>query len=236
MGGISGISDSKFHQMQKSSVSKPDSSSRPDAILARHFPTALNARHISRAWLSTGIDQETAKKLAPKVAETLEKYGVDTLLSSDLPRGEQSAKIIASYMEEDPEIESTRALRTWNTGDMGGKKESETIPKRMKFIKYPDEKAPGGESFQTFLDRFKPELEEILQRRKDGEEIAFIAHGHHLLSAPHLLADEEVDPEKLPKLDENFQPGGVWGFYVEGDQIRIERLDKQEKKDASMDA
>lgn len=214
----------------------PPSSRRPDAILARHFPTPLNERGISRAWLSTGIDQDLAKKLAPKVARTLEKYGVDTLLSSDLPRGEQSAKAIADQMDGNAPVEATRALRTWNTGEMGGKKESETIPQRMKFIKYPDEKPKGGESFQQFIDRFKPELEEILSRRKDGENVAFIAHGHHLLAAPHLLAGEEVDPKKLPNLDEDFQPGGVWGFYVNGDKIRIERLDKEEKKDADMDA
>jgi broad specificity phosphatase PhoE len=194
------------------------------------FPTPLNEHGISRAWLSTGIDKEAAQKLAPGVAATLKKYGVDTLLSSDLPRGEQSAKLIAREMGGDVEVESTGALRTWNTGDMGGKKESETIPKRMKFIKYPEEKPPGGESFQDFLDRFEPELEEILQRRKDGEELAFIAHGHHLLAAPHILADEEVDPKKLPNLDEDYTPGGVWGFFVEGKEIRIERLDKQENK------
>jgi len=196
------------------------------------FPTPLNERHISRAWLSTGIDQEAAKKLAPKVATTLKKYGVDTLLSSDLPRGEQSAKLIASEMGGDVDVESTRALRTWNTGDMGGKKESETIPQRMKFIKYPEEKPPGGEPFQEFLDRFGPELEEIIERRADGENVAFIAHGHHLLSAQHILADEEVDPKKLPGLDEDFEPAGVYGFYVEGKNIRIERLDKGDKTNA----
>lgn len=209
-----------------------DKTKRPDAILARHFPTPLNERGISRAWLSTGIDEDISKKLAPHVASTLEKYDVDTLLCSDLPRGEQSAEAIAGQMNGKVPIEATEALRTWNTGDMGGKKESETIPKRMKLIKYPDEKPKGGESFQTFLDRFKPELEEILERRKDGENICFIAHGHHLLVAPHLLQDEEVDAENLPDIDENYEPGGVWGFYLEGDKIRIERLDKEEKSNA----
>jgi broad specificity phosphatase PhoE len=209
-----------------------ESSSRPDAILVRHFPSPLNERKVSRGWLDVGIDKEVAGKLAPGVAATLKKYGVDTLLSSDLPRGEESAKLIAREMDGDIPIEATRALRTWNTGDMAGKKESETIPQRMKFIKYPEEKPKGGESFQTFLDRFEPEIKEILERRKAGEELAFIAHGHHLLAAPHILADEEVDPKKLPGLDENFAPGGVWAFYVEGNNIRIERLDKQENKTA----
>ena len=107
---------------------KYSQSKRPDAILARHFPTPLNERGISRAWLSTGIDKEIADKLAPKVAACLEKYGVDTLLSSDLPRGEQSAKAVAGEMKGDVPIEATRALRTWNTGDMGGKKSPKQFP------------------------------------------------------------------------------------------------------------
>ena len=215
---------------------KPDPG-RPDAILVRHFPSPLNEHAVSRGWLSVGIDKELAKKLVPNVARTLEKYGVDVLLSSDLPRAEESAKLIAREMDGDIPVEATRALRTWNTGDMAGKKESETIPQRMKFIKYPEEKPPGGEPFQTFLDRYQDELKEILDRRAAGEGVGFVAHGHQILAAPHILQGEEVDPKKLPDLDENFAPGGVWGFWIQKDgNIRIERLDDQENKNASMDA
>src|ERR1700674_441219 len=168
-------------------------STRPDAILVRHFATPLNEHKVSRGWLSVGIDQDEAKKLVPGVASTLERYGVDTLVSSDLPRAQESAKLIAREMGGDVDVENTRALRTWNVGDMAGKKESETVPIRQKLIKYPEEKAKDGESFQNFLDRYKPELEEIVQRRADGDNLAFVAHGHHLLAAPHILADEDVD-------------------------------------------
>ena len=178
-----------------------------------------------------GIDKDAATKIAPKVAATLDKYDVDTLVSSDLPRAEQSAELIAEYMDDEPEIEATRALRTWDTGDMAGKKESVTVPQRQKLIKYPDIEAPGGESFQTFLDRYEPELQDIVDRRANGEGIAFVAHGHHLLAAPHILQDEEVDPKNLPTLDETYEPGGVYAMYVEGKKIRIERLDEGDESD-----
>ncbi len=112
----------------------------PDAIIVRHFPTPLNEKKVSRAWLPVGIDKEAAAPLAKKVAATLEQYGVDSLVSSDLPRSEQSMDMIADEMGGDVDTEASRDLRTWNTGEMGGKKESETVPKRMKYIKYPDEK------------------------------------------------------------------------------------------------
>lgn len=190
--------------------------------MVRHFSTPLNEHKVSRGLMPVGIDREAAKKLAPSVAATLEKYGVDTLISSDLPRAVQSAKLIAEYMDKEPELEETPELETWDVGDMAGKKESETIPKRQKFIKYADEKPPGGEPFRDFLDRYRPQLEDIVERRAEGEEVAFIAHGHHLLSAPHILQDEDVDPDKLPDLDENFKPGGIFLFFVEGDKVRIE--------------
>lgn len=202
---------------------------RPDAILVRHFPTPLNEHAVSRGWLDVGIDKEAANKLAPGVASTLERYGVDTLVSSDLPRAEQSAKLIAKHMDGDIQIEPTASLRTWNVGDMAGKKESETVPKRQKFIKYPDEKPKGGEPFQEFLDRYTPELKEIVERRAKGEGVAFVAHGHHILAAPHILQDEEVDPDKLPTLDEDFPPSGVYGFFTNGGKVRIERLDASKK-------
>lgn len=202
-----------------------NASRRPDAILARHFPSSLNERKVSRAWLSVGIDKAAAEKLVPKLADALNQYGVDTLVCSDLPRAEQSAKMIAREMGGDVEVEVTPELRTWNTGNFGGKKESETLPKRQRFIKYPEEKPPGGEAFQDFLDRYETELQDIVDRRADGEEVAFIAHGHQLLAAPHILQDEEVNPDNLPTLDEDYAPGSAWAFYIQPDgSIKIDSL------------
>jgi broad specificity phosphatase PhoE len=129
-------------------------------------------------------------------------------------------------MNGDVEIEPTEALRTWNVGDMAGKKESETIPMRQKLIKYPEEKAKGGEPFQDFLDRYRPELEKIIERRANGENVSMVAHGHQLLAAKHILTNEEVDPKNLPSLDEINPPGSVFGFWKEknGD-IRVEELE-----------
>lgn len=206
----------------------PSDPRRPDAILVRHFASPLNERKVSRGWLSVGIDKERAEKQVPGVAKALARYGVDSLVSSDLPRAQQSAKLIAQEMGGDIPVESTAALRTWNVGSMAGKKEAETIPLRQKFIKYAEEKPKGGEPFQDFLDRYQPELEEIMHRREQGEGVAFVAHGHHLLAAPHILQGEEVDPKKLTTLDEDYEPGAVYGFFRDGNKARIERLDKKE--------
>ena len=202
----------------------------------RHFSTPLNARSVSRGWLSTGIDKDEAEKLAPGVAKTLEDYGVDQIASSDLPRAEESADLISRHMKGDVETTPTDSLRTWNVGDMAGKKESETIPMRQKLIKYPEEKPKGGEPFQDFLDRYRPELQEIVERRQKGEGVAMVAHGHQLLAAKHILQDEEVDPDNLPTLDEKYKPGTVYGFWIQKDgTIKVEPLGASETHDPSSD-
>lgn len=194
---------------------------RPDAILVRHFATPLNEKGISRGHLPIGIDKELAKKLAPEVARVLDQYGITRLISSDLPRAEQSTKLIASLMAAKPELEHTEELETWNPGDrVAGKPEKETIPIRQKYIKYHDEKPPDGEAFDAFIDRFRAERKNIM---KPGT--AFVAHGHHVLAAPAVFMDEEIDPKKLATLDEEYPPAGVYGFYLNRNDVRIERLD-----------
>ncbi len=193
----------------------------------RHFASPLNEKKISRGWLGVGIDKELAETQAPGVAATLKAHGITKLVSSDLPRAEQSAKLIADHMDEGVDVSSTRRLRTWDVGDMAGEKEAVTVPKRQKYIKYPDETPAGGEAFEDFIDRFSGEAPDL---EKPG--VAFVAHGHHLLAAPSVFAGEgDVDPKKLASLDEDHPPGGVWGIYRAGNKVDVRRLDKQGETD-----
>lgn len=218
-------------------MSKPDSSRRPDFIIIRHFATKLNERNISRGWMQTGIDQEAAKKLVPSVAATLNKYGIDHLISSDLPRAVESMELIAHEMGGDIKQESTPRLKTWKTGDkVAGKPEKETIPLREKYIKNSEIAMPGGESWDGFIERYAEEVNDIRKKRESGKDIGQVGHGHHLLALPSILTGEPVDPKKLATLDHEHEPGGAYAFYVDGKKVEIVRLDKQEKKNARMDA
>ena len=179
--------------------------------------------------MSTGIDKEAAEKIVPQVAATLKKEGVDTLISSTLPRSKQSMDLIAREMG-DVETETTPRLKTWNTGDqVAGKPEKETIPLREKYIKNSEIEMPGGESWDEFMDRFGVELKDFQKRRAAGENVAMVGHGHHLLAVPALLTDQSVDPKKLASLDRDHAPGGVFGFFLENGKVRMERLDASEK-------
>lgn len=128
---------------QKSSPS-PKSTDKPDAILVRHFPTPLNERNVSRGHLPIGIDKELAKELAPEVARILDEHGITRLISSDLPRAEQSAKVIAQYMENEPEMEHTEQLR-----EPGDEPAKEPIGKTVEFGSSAREEAAFGKTLEN---------------------------------------------------------------------------------------
>lgn len=193
--------------------------------IVRHVPTVLNENGISRGWTRNGPDPEKLEELGPGIADTLKKLNVAELRSSDLPRAAKTAEWLGR--ELDIPVETTPKLRTWNTGDkVAGRPESETIPLRQKYLKYPEETPPGGEPFQRFIDRAAPELRDAEQfnRAHPDAPRALVLHGHHVLAAEEALNGEDVDPAELEKLDTEFPPGSVSLLRVGGDRARLERV------------
>ena len=195
---------------------------KPDFIVVRHLPTPMNEQGMSRGWKPVGIDKEAGQKLAPGIARTLKEHGVDTLVSSTLPRAEQSMKLIAGEMGSGVRTESSPRLKTWNSGtDVAGKPEKETIPIRQRYIKNSEIEIPGGESWDDFMDRFGVEVRAIQRRQDKGEKIALIGHGHQVLALPAILSGNPADPKALASLDEDYPPGTVWAVYENGELERL---------------
>jgi len=196
--------------------------------ILRHIPTKLNAQGISRSWLRVPPDPEKLEEMGPGMAKALEPYHVAKIRSSDLPRAARTAQFIGDRM--DVPVETSEDLRTWNTGsDVAGKKESQTIPIRQKYIKYPEEKPRGGESFQDFMDRNTPEIKEAVEhnRKNPGSRMALMLHGHHVMAIEEMYSGKEVDPAKLNKLDEEFPPGSVMLLHVRAGGAELERIHPQ---------
>jgi broad specificity phosphatase PhoE len=193
--------------------------------IVRHVPTALNEKGISRGWLANPPDPEKLEELGPGIAETLKGLGVAKLRSSSLPRARGTASWLGDRMNIP--VESTPDLKTWNTGtDVEGKKESETIPIRKKYIKYPDEKPRGGETFNTAVDRNSPELKSAARYNEKNPDapMGLVLHGHHMIFSEEVFSGEEPDPDKLDSLDKDFPPGSVMLLHIRGDGAELERI------------
>ncbi len=201
--------------------------------LVRHVATRWNeggtGKERSRGWASVPPDPEQLKKLGPGIVRQLEQLGVKRLLSSDLPRAAKTAEWLGREM--DVPVQATRRLRTWDTGEMSGKLEKETIPQRKKYMKYPDTKPPGGEPFEDFLARVEPELRKWLKHNEEhpDEPVAIVVHGHMVLAAPAVLNGGEVEPEALDRLDREFPPGSVILVRKKAGKISMERIHPPER-------
>lgn len=147
--------------------------------VARHGATNLNQEsgtsvdkirgHIDVPLSEIGIKEakEDGKKLKGK--------GIKAIFSSDLQRASDTAKIIGKAIGVD-KIEKFEGLRPWNLGFTIQGKSSEAVqPKIEYYIRHPDEKPPGGETFNTFKGNFFNTFFNIIRANKD-RNILIVTH------------------------------------------------------------
>jgi broad specificity phosphatase PhoE len=186
-----------------------DSSKHGAVLLVRHFATPANERGISRGWSDVGIDRKEAHGDAERVAAVLKAHGVGELLTSDLRRARESAELIAEKMGGEVRVTPKRELRTWKTG-MDGKPEADTRSKRQYLASHPDRKPPGGENFNSVRNRYSAELSPLLDRARDGENVAAVIHGHQAMMTRAVLEKRGIrrtDWDKMP------EPGSVMKLH-----------------------
>lgn len=146
-------------------------------LLVRHADTAANESTpgpaLERGWKPYGLDS-IGRKEARKTAVKLARRGVKALVSSDLVRAKESARIIGDWLGIEPQFHSQ--LRTWNTGELAGKPKSEVEPQIAKLVRFaPERVIPGGESFDQFCRRVFAALADILATHS-ANPLAIIIH------------------------------------------------------------
>lgn len=166
-----------------------DQSSSTPIYFARHAKTAANApgaKEVVRAWGDPPPD-EVGIKEAQKVAEVMKHTGIRHVISSDLQRaqivGQAAAQATGSTYAATP------LLRSWNLGELTGRKVDDVKPQLDYFQKNPNAVVPGGESFNQFLHRFSSTFKAIYdQAQKSGEPVLIVGHGRHYQVLPHILS------------------------------------------------
>ena len=172
--------------------------------MIRHVPTKLNEggsnHERSRGWGPYPPDPKMLKELAPKIADKLKDKNISRLVSSDLPRASISAKAIAD--ELGITSHPTKALRTWNTGNLNGKLEEEVKELKKNLIKHPDISAPEGEPFGEFEKRWGAALKKLMTHNEENpdDQLAAVIHGNMDMSAHAIARGEDVTPEHYEKM------------------------------------
>jgi len=147
-------------------------------MLARHGETKLNkstedSTERVRGWKDIPLD-ENGKKDAVKLAYAIRKAGIQCIYSSDLERAAETARIVNKVLRVP--LTLIRGLRPWNVGDFTGQETKVVGPKMEALALHrPDEKAPGGESFNQFKDRTQHAIEDLLADHR-REYVLVVTH------------------------------------------------------------
>ena len=154
--------------------------------IIRHGATKLNNDDVSvdriRGWKDIPLSEDGEKEahtLAAKVA----KAPPDGIVSSDLKRAHDTAKIISDKANV-PILDVSEHFRPWNVGEYSGQVTSKAIPILGDYASNkPDEPVPGGESFNQFKDRFLGGVRSTLDTNPG--KLAIVTHhrGERLLNA-----------------------------------------------------
>jgi broad specificity phosphatase PhoE len=157
-------------------------------ILVRHGKTVLNSLDNAerlRGWMDIALDEQGLRE-AEETAQRLVQYRVDHVYSSDLYRARQTADAVVKATRAP--ILHTSDLRPWNVGTLAGQRVMDILPILRQLELDPSQRAPGGESFLQFCERYARKLEELLDIANRAKGcIVVVTHVRNLLAAPTLL-------------------------------------------------
>jgi broad specificity phosphatase PhoE len=212
--------------MAGSLVDEADGSSLVDArpankvdatiYLMRHGETALDlGANRSDGWLDFPLTDEGRQGIIP-AQQCLKMVPLSAIYTSDLKRTRETAEIIKSGTLSDPKIVVDDDMKTWNLGTLAGLPKKYGRPEVQKLRLYPDQRAPGGESFNAFRGRFVPWFMEMTDKAaKTKKPVLLVLSG----SALRLLGQLLLGDDQAVDLDESglaalHKFGDVWSGEV----------------------
>ncbi len=145
-----------------------------EITLLRHGETPANAAGVWQGHGSVGLS-DRGRLQAEAVAARVSAEGYDLVVTSDLDRAVQTARVLGVPVEQDP---------AWREIDLGA---WEGLTREQVAARYPDQLAAlragepvrfgGGESLPEFRARVEEALEVLRGRLDDGTRALIVTHG-----------------------------------------------------------
>lgn len=192
----------------------PAKKAEATVYLMRHGRTALDvAQNRSDGWLDFPLTDEGREGIIP-AQQLLKNVPLTAIYTPDLKRTKETAEIVASGTLSHPKVVVDDDLRTWNLGALSGMKKKYGRPEVTRLKSNPDERAPGGESFNAFRGRFLPTFQDDVQKLK-GKPALMVLSGSNLRLLGNILCGDDstldLDESGLACL---YRIGGVWTYDV----------------------
>lgn len=168
-----------YDQMKRRGAVNVDAASTRTVMIIRHGATNLNDEDVSvdriRGWTDVPLSDAGEKEAERLGRELMNRDELpQVLVTSDLKRARNTAKIISKITGIEI-AEVSKSFRPWDVGEYAGELSNVAIPIIGNYaVNKPDEKIPGGESFNSFRQRFLAGLKEALAKY-DGL-VAIVTH------------------------------------------------------------
>ena len=139
--------------------------------MVRHGNTTFDEK--VDALLDPPLDEEGIER-TKRTVEFLDKgpYQFSRIVSSPLQRTLKVAEMIA---QGNKRVTTNNAALPWNLGDIMGKQASVVRDKLQYLHNYPDIKAPHGESYRTFYNRWSEFLHRLMDYTDAKDEMVMVA-------------------------------------------------------------
>ena len=175
------MESNKKHNILRDMVNKI-AEDNVSVYLIRHGATDFNSPvgkdDRIRGWLDVKLNKQ-GKEEAKQDGEYLKKEKISKIYSSDLSRTKETSEILNKNFNVP--IIYTKSLRPWNLGIYQGQSSEKVHKELEQYVKDPNKKVEGGESFNTFLNRYLGEMRKILdEAKKTKKEYFIVTHYRNL--------------------------------------------------------
>ena len=185
-------------------------------FLMRHGRTALDPVHRSDGWLDFPLSDDGRVRLLT-AQQYMKEVPLTAIYCSDLKRTRETADIMASGSIFRPPVIEDNDAKTWNLGVLAGQKKAPNKKKVEWLMKHPDEAPEGGESLNSFRERFGVFMKRLKAKvRTGGGPVLAVLSGSALRELSREMYD---DDDNVLDLDEGgmltLKPsGGDWKAEV----------------------
>jgi|SRR5882672_184809 len=153
-----------------------------ELYFVRHGDTDLNEESGEkshdqpiRGWSDVSLNAD-GRKEAKKASKSVKDLDITHIVSSDLPRAKETARIIGKEIGITPDFHP--GLRTWDLGDLTeskGKEAHDQVDHYCQDAK--DERPPGSsESFNEFTNRIIDTTKQIANEHPDEHRVLIVSH------------------------------------------------------------
>lgn len=167
-----------------------DGGSKNRVFVMRHGQTALDPMHRSDGWLDLPLSDLGRQSVVKTLSDHLSTVPIVKIHCADLKRTEETSEILKSGMSSDPSVKPSAEAKTWDLGELSGNPKKPNKPIVLDLLENPDKKAPDGESYQDFKDRFDKWFNKRLKEVKEKGPILLVLSGSNCRRIGELLLND----------------------------------------------